>query len=214
MELDRMVVLAIGLVAASVPGAVTTQTAPAVAATPALSGSWRINIEKSEDAGEKLRAAMAARHRGGTGEGGGRPGGGYGGHGAHGGYGGHGGDRSGGGAHRQGGSRDSVRDLVDTPSEMTITQTDSEIALAERDGRLRLLHPGGEPFTDADGGQVRTRWENQHLVVDTKHEQGAEVSETYTLGADPRQLVIDVRVESRYLGVVTVRRVYDPDVTD
>src|SRR6185436_13914870 len=162
MELDRLVVLAIGLVAASVPVTVTTQATPAAAVKPALSGTWRLNVEKSEDGGEKLRAAMAARHPGGSGGGQGFPGG-YGGHGGHGG---HGGGRTGGdGGHHQGGQRDSTRDLLDTPREMTITQTESEIALAEKDGRLRLLHPGAEAFPDADGAQVRAHWENEHLVV-------------------------------------------------
>ena len=157
-----------------------------------------------------VNSRMAARHPGGSGGDQGYPGG-YGGRGGHGA---HGGGRSGGEGGHQGSQHDSTRDLVDTPREMTITETASEIALAEKDGRLRLLHPGAETFPDADGAQVRTHWENGHLVVDTQREQGPRVTETYTLSPEPRQFVIDVLVESRFLGVVTIKRVYDPAVTD
>ena len=199
MEMDRMVVLAIGLVAASVPGSVP-QTPPASAQRPALSGRWRINVEKSEDGAEKLRAAAAAGRRpdgAGSGSGASGPG--------------RGGPRRGGGRGRgSGDARDSMRQLTEAPVEMTITQTEAEIAIVEKDGRLRLLHPDGQPRNDSAGAAVKTRWDADRLVVGTKLAGGPEVTETFTLETQPRQLVVESRVMGGALGGVTVRRVYEP----
>jgi hypothetical protein len=212
MDLDRMVVLAIGLVAASVPGSVSRETPPVTAQRPALSGRWRINGEKSEDGAEKLRAAAGGRRPGGSGPGGSGPGGSGR---AGGGFGGRGAGRRGGGPGRGAGDmRDSMRRLTEAPAEMTITQTETEIAIAEKDGRLRLLHPDGEPYKDSTGGEVRTRWVDDRLVVDTRLEGGPKVSETFSLDAPTRQLVIESRFEGRLLGDVTVRRVYEPEAPE
>lgn len=201
MDVDRMVVMAIGLVAATVPSSVPPEP-PTIAERPALSGRWRINTEKSEDGGEKLRAAAAGRRPGGSGPG--RNGG-------AGGLGDRGGRRGGGSGGAQGDPRDSMRAVIESPTEMTITHTETEIAVVEKDGRLRLLHPDGEPYMDSTGGRVNTRWEKDRLIVETKREDGPKVTEAFTLDSEPRQLVIDVRIESRFLDPVSVRRVYDPE---
>jgi hypothetical protein len=202
MEMDRMVVLAIGLVAASVPGSVP-QTPPASAQRPALSGRWRINVEKSEDGAEKVRAAAAGRRPEGAGSARGASGAGR------------DGSRRGGSRGRATGDlRDSMRQLTEAPAEMTITQTEAEIAIVEKDGRLRLLHPDGQPRNDSAGAAVKAYWDADRLVVRTKHADGPERTETFTLETQPRQLVVESRVMGRALGGVTVWRVYEPRASE
>jgi hypothetical protein len=191
-------------------------TAAVVATSPDFSGRWLLDAGKSEDARQKLRQAMQGHHAG-PGERGGPGGHGAPGGGASGRQGGHRGGGAPGGQGRpagqgrsEAGRPESVFDALETPAEMAITATPGEIAILEKDGRLRTLHPDGKKYR-AEGGsnEVTTRWQSGQLVVETKPEKGPKVTETFRLGeGEPRELTVNLRLETMFAGTVEVRRVY------
>jgi hypothetical protein len=56
---------------------------------------------------------------------------------------------------------------------------------------------------------VKTRWEADRLVVETKGERGS-TKEMWTVGGDPRRLTVLLDIKPPYGGEVTVKRVFDP----
>lgn len=207
--MDRLLILTVTVAAAAAGPTQGPPPSPEAAEHASLSGRWRLNPEQSEDARKKVNEAMAGRQPGGSGSAGG---GSWGGHRGGGGYGGgHGGGRMGGGsgARPPADSPDTLRSLLEAPAEMTITHTEAEIAVLEKDGRLRTLHPDGQKYKTDTGGEVKTRWDNDRLIVETKRDHGPSVTETLGLSADRKQLVVTLRLEGRSSGPVTVRRVYD-----
>jgi hypothetical protein len=190
----------------------------------ALSGRWTLNVDKSEDAREKLRQARSEHQGGGQGAGGGG-GGGWGGGGGGGGFGGrgHGGGGGGGrgGWHGRGGGgsgsdgaqtgrSETMQSFMDPAAEMTVTETTNEIAVQEKDGRVRVLHADGKDHKTENGdSEIKTRRDKDRLVVETKPERGPKLTETWALSADHKTLTIETRVDTPFAGTVTVRRVYD-----
>lgn len=207
MEVDRLFVLMV----AAVTLAAGQEPPPTPAAErPALSGRWSFDAAHSEDTREKLRAAIEAR-RGSVGEG--RGGEGRGGWSRHRG-GPRGGDRGQGGRGREGSQDRSRRDSpgpFEVPQELTITQTEPEIALLDKDGRLRLVHPDAKTYK-AEAGQmeVKSWWDKDRLVVESKRGDRSKLTETFSLAVDPKRLLVDVSIESRFAGNVTIHRVYTP----
>ena len=208
MIAERVLIAGLALLVAGVPSAPAAETA-----RPSLSGRWTLNARESEDAREKMRQAGGGRRGPGGGGGGERgPGGGgpRGGGPRGGGFGGRGPRGGGPGGGREGGDRrESMRAVFEAPPEITITHTSKEIALLEKDGRLRALHPDGKGYQDTGGAEVKTRWDDARLVVETRPERGPKVVETFVLEAEPRRLVVNVRLETPSGTPVTVRRVYD-----
>jgi hypothetical protein len=210
--------LAAGAAAQSPPLPSPSPQTSASADRPNLSGRWRFDADKSDDARQKMREAAGGRRPGGEGGGfGGRGGGGFGGRRGGGGGGGgrgRGGDgRGGDGARPDGGGEGSMRSLFEPASEISITQTETEFTVLEKDGPLRVLHADDKKYKDdATGTEVKTRWDKDRLLVETKRERGDTVHETWrlSLAEATRRLTVDYRLENPYFGTVTVRRVYGP----
>jgi hypothetical protein len=199
-----------------------------------LSGHWKLNVQESEDARQKMKEAMQGRDSGGSSGGGG--GGGYGrgggggggyGRGGGGGFGGGGGGGFGGGGRRSGGggggsSSGSTRDpqgaralLFTAPKELTVTQTATEVAILDQDGLMRALHPDGKGYkSDTGEEEIKTKWESDHLVVETKAKGGTKLTETYGLDAQKHQMTIVLNSEGGSRPALSVRRVYDEQKPD
>jgi len=190
-----------GMMAVVLVGAITGVRAEEPA-RPDLSGPWRFDPAQSEDARAKMRELRGDR--------GGRPGGGRFGGGGGGrpmGAGGFGGARGGPGGGGNDAMRESLRELLDAPPALTVTQTLTEITILEEDGRLRALHPDGRAYKDAAGREVRTRWSDAgELVAETKGERG-KIVETFGVTNDPAQLSVTLLLEVRGQPVA-IRRVY------
>jgi len=178
-----------------------------VAEKAALVGHWKLNPKLSEDPLEKMRQAMeqAGRRGGGypRGPGGGlgRPGGGPGG----------GMNRRGGGG-REGGLDERARPpgmAFLTATELTVTNVEPEISIVEPEGLVRNLHPDGKKYATSSGGDVRTRWDGDHLRVETKSERG-QVKETWSVSPQTRQLTVELQIQRGGMAPVSVRRVFDP----
>src|SRR5262245_33896930 len=137
------------------------------------------------------------------GDGRGRRGGGYGpgggGGGGRGGFGGGGFGRSGG---RAGNPEDlervrlALRDIMDPPSRLTVTQTDSMIALTASDGRTTRLSPDGSKIRDENTKLERkTRWEAGRLISEISGAAGGKITQTFSIDPEKRQLRIVVEAE-------------------
>ena len=103
--------------------------------------------------------------------------------------------------------RETLRELLDAPPALTVTQTPAEITLLEEDGRLRALHPDGRAYKDSSGREVKTRWsEAGELVAETKGERG-KIVETFGVAREPARLLVTLLLEVRGQPVA-IRRVY------
>ncbi len=181
-----------------------------------LSGHWRLNKEKSDNAREKMQQAMRGGHAGGMG-GPGMGGPGMGGPGMGGGT--HGGPGMGGGPHGGGrgpGGRPDPEAMAQREAalaELQIEHRDPELTITDANEQRRFLYTDGrETRRDSDEGQgleVKSRWKDDRVVVEMNGERG-KVTETYRLAAEGRQLVVETRVEGRgQLPAFGFKRVYD-----
>jgi len=187
---------------------------------PVLNGTWKLNREQSDDPREKLRSAMQDRDQngpmgrhGGMGGGGvtmGIPGIGVGGMG-----------RPGGGpgmGRGQGAGSDDqrarLRDLVEAPDQLKVTQKGPEIDMADTQSHVRTLVTDGrkleKPKKDSDQTKVRAHWNHETLVTEEKGPNGEKISHSYEITGEGKQLADTLTVESKKLNTpIIIRSVYD-----
>ena len=207
-----------------------TATPDPAAVRERLVGVWKLNPELSEDPRAKMREGgghgpgggrdgggeggpggggppPGGGGRGGGPPGGGGGGGGWGGGGGHGGHGGHG--MAGGpeGGPRGPGGADLVRPIA-FEDQLTITNLEPEITMIDAEGGIRRLHADGRSYKDSNGFEVKTRWEESALVVETKTGRG-RTREAWSVADAPRRLTVVVKADRPFGGEVTVRRVFD-----
>jgi hypothetical protein len=173
-----------GIVATAMVGAQDRDTT-----RPDLSGRWRLNEERSENAQSKLQEMQS--QSAGRGAGG------------HMGLGG----LFGGGAQQK--QIDEARGLVlDTAERFVLTQDGDRIVLTDGDGRIRRLTANGRKET-IDGRDVRTRWDKQRLISETSL-GSVKVTETYERSTSASQLIVTTKMDMYSRGL-SVRRVYDAE---
>lgn len=182
-----------------------------------MARTWILNVEKSDNAQEKMEQA---RRRSGPGEAGGRR------RGARG-----EGQR---GNRGSGGRRRSPRRSGPTPeamatnrvaqqrimrpaSRMSIVLSDSTAAIGA-DDLLPWLFPTNEGKRDhQDGVELTGKWDGDKLVVETNTEGGLRIREVYELKEDDTELQVSVTLESGNNLRVRFKRVYsaeDPTGSD
>ncbi len=165
---------------------------------PRLDGAWTLNRQM----GDQTR-----RGGGDVGPGEDRGGGGH----SHGGFGmGPGGGRGMGGGMRPMGEgampdreemerrRALVRELLEPSPRLTITTDGDLVAFTDADGRVRKYTANGKKEKHQfDNGTVetKTKWDADHLVVETSLRGGMKVTETYALAADTRQLIVQTKMD-------------------
>ena len=201
----------------------TNAPASDVEQSPSLNGTWKLNRDQSDDPQEKLRSAMQDRDQNGpmgghVGMGGGGvtmgiPG--------IGGIGGGGMGRRGGGPGMGGGSgagsqeqRAKLRDLVEAPDQLTVTQKGTEIDMADTQSHVRSLFTDGrkleKPKKDNPQTQVKAHWEHETLVTEEKGSSGEKISHSYEIAGEGKQLADTLTVESKKLNTpIIVRSVYE-----
>jgi len=111
--------------------------------------------------------------------------------------------------------RDAVRDIMEPPAHLTITQTESMVVLTGPDGRTTRLSPDGQKVKDENTKMERkTRWDGGKLVSDISGIGPGKITQTFTLDAERRRLRITVLMEGggRSGQPRTSTRVYDADV--
>ena len=181
---------------------------------PSIAGGWTLNADQSDRQSDRDGDRSAGRRDDGGG-GYGRRGGGRGGFGG----GGFGGGRGGYGrgtpenAEEMARRRDAMRDIINPPNHLVVTQTDSMVVMTGPDGRTTRLSPDGKKVKDENTGiERRTRWDAGKLVSEISGAGGMKLTETYALVPETHQLRISVQIEGGRGGQArTVTHVYDSD---
>jgi len=181
---------------------------------PSIAGGWTLNADQSDRQSDRDGDRSAGRRDNGGG-GYGRRGGGRGGFGG----GGFGGGRGGYGrgtpenAEEMARRRDAMRDIINPPNHLVVTQTDSMVVMTGPDGRTTRLSPDGKKVKDENTGiERRTKWDAGKLVSEISGAGGMKLTETYALVPETHQLRISVQIEGGRGGQArTATHVYDSD---
>ena len=181
---------------------------------PSIAGGWTLNADQSDRQSDRDGDRSAGRRDDGGG-GYGRRGGGRRGFGG----GGFGGGRGGYGrgtpenAEEMARRRDAMRDIINPPNHLVVTQTDSMVVMTGPDGRTTRLSPDGKKVKDENTGiERRTKWDAGKLVSEISGAGGMKLTETYALVPETHQLRISVQIEGGRGGQArTVTHVYDSD---
>lgn len=222
-----MVIVALGSGCALSPASNPPTEAPGVSTTadstaqlavvvkeplPNFSGRWVLNEKVSDDPRAKVKDAMKSmkRPRGPSqtgGVGGGRGGGG----------------KKGGRGHAAmdpaGQGRGVQLGDVDYPSmskTLDIAQADPRVLITDEDGRVQQIYSDLRGSSISASGSLQQRvttagWERGALVVESTANNGQRLIQTYSLKADPRQLVVLAEITIPQLDdPIQVRQVYDP----
>jgi hypothetical protein len=216
-ELDvnnsRIVVFAAAVVSATVLiGAwASGSRVHAQAEAGSIVGAWTLNKDLSQTPQERAQGDDGARRGGGYGGGGGgrrRGGGGFGG----GGFGGGGGAR--GNPDDMARQRQALRDIMQAPERLTITQTESMVIMTTGDGRTTRLSTDGKKVKD-DSTKIerKTKWDGGKLVSEISGAGPGKITETYSVDPDHHQLIVAIQMESSRMpqGAQGPRRVYDAE---
>jgi len=166
--------------------------APAPDSAGSIVGAWTLNKDLSDRPQD--READREDRQGGRRSGGfGRGGGGFG----------RGGLGRGGGGDRGGGApspedmakmRDALRDIMNPPDRLTITQTDHMVIMKDESTKI----------------ERKTKWDGGSLVSEISHLGPGKITETYAADPEHHQLHVTVQVENARQPM-TVNRVYDAD---
>lgn len=190
---------AVLLAAVMLAGGVSLATPSSMASpsdqSPNLSGTWKLNRDKSDNPRQKMQEAMGTS--GGMQSGSMRGGGGW-------------AQRGG----RQG--RGGMNDF----SQLTIVQNSSDIKVTGESGRtLAVLPPDANANANSDansGGQYAppipaVHWQNAQLIAEMDGRGGGKTTRTYELSPDGKELYVTTTINNpRFSQPVTYRLVYDP----
>jgi len=167
-----------------------------------LSGTWKLDRERSDDPAQKLRegGGPSRGSGGGGGSRGRRGGGGFGGH--------HG--RPTGESGENGGT-----DFSEDPRAfdlLSIVHHDPELKITDGLGREHVLYTDGRKIEEersAGTMKIRAKWKDGRVVVATTPEHGAKITETYAVTADGSSMTVTTKIEGRGREL-EFRRVYEP----
>jgi hypothetical protein len=182
---------------------------PDVPRSKVLAGTWKLNLDESDDPMKKLQQARGSGQgggrRGGGGMGGGWPGGG--------GMGG----RGGGGRRMGGGETDSDRQKMNLflrpANQVTIVQKEPEIMVTDDDERKFGFYTDGrkvEKSKDPTHQDFDAKWEEYRLVAEGKDPRGNKYEHSYEVLEGNRQLRETFLLKvGRNNTEVSIRYVYD-----
>jgi hypothetical protein len=190
--------------------AATLLTAPGGAdETPDLSGFWKLDRERSDDARKKIASAREEDRRGigrlgplapcygsggpmGGGPVGRRPV-----------------ADPGGRVRPPGGSDNPLAHVMDPPATLAITQSGGEISFDDYQD-VRRLRPDGRKVKREGGAiEVRARYKDGDLIVEAEREDGDKSVTTYHVTADRKELHVTTEFELPTGEKVEVRHFYD-----
>jgi hypothetical protein len=176
-------------------------------------GAWTLNKDLSQapqPQGDDGTRRGGGYGRGGGGGGGRRRGGGFGG----GGFGGGGGGGARGNPDDMARQRQALRDIMEAPERLTITQTESMVIMTTGDGRTTRLSTDGKKVKD-DSTKIerKTKWDGGKLVSEISGAGPGKITETYSVDPEHHQLIVAIQMENSRMpqGTQGPRRVYDAE---
>jgi len=162
-----------------------------------LSGTWKLDRDRSDDPAEKFREGGGSSGRGsGGGFRGRRGGGGFGG--------------------RHGRSSEAGEESSDSFQDprafelLSIVHHDPELKITDGLGREHLLYTDGRKIEEersAGTMKIRAKWKDGRVVVSTTPEHGPKITETYAVTADGSSMTVTTKIEGRGRDV-EFKRVY------
>jgi hypothetical protein len=108
--------------------------------------------------------------------------------------------------------RSAVFAEIEQPKELTIAQRSALVLIQEGDDEddVRGIHTDGQPRPiPGGGGTMSGAWEDGHLVVETRRDDGLRRTETFELSADGRELTVTVHLAAPHMRSLTVTSVYE-----
>ena len=193
-----------------------------------LTGTWNFNSNQSDNADEKIQQAEQNSRVGQTrgGGGGGYPGGGYPGSGGMGvpmgrggiGIGGIGrggmGRRASGPSQAKGLSGADLENIAKDSKRLTIRRDDEKISVVNDAGDFKDLYPDDKKHKEKDASgqttELKTHWDGQRLLVESKLKHAGKLTETYEISPDGKQLYVTEQLDNSSLPApLIIRRVYD-----
>jgi len=181
---------------------------------PSFTGAWTLNKDLSDQPPDRGSGDENGQHGGrrGGGGGGGRRGG-YGGGGGGYGRGGYGGGGQTMDPEAMARMRTALRDVINPPDHVTVTQSDSMIIVTGGDGRTTRLSLDGKKVKDENTNLERkNKWDGDKLVSEITGLQGGKITQTYSLDPEHHQLRIVASMEGRNgQPPRTITHVYDAD---
>ena len=198
-------VMSVSLVVAAATFIATWLAAESRAQTPehALAGAWTLNTEASDQTPAPGDERDGGDRRGGNGRyGGGR-----------GGYGGGGNGGANVDPEQMARMRDAMRQLMNPPEHLTITQTDTMVVITEPDGHTTRLSPDGKKVKDENTKiERKTKWDGGKLVSEINGLGRGKVTQTYAVDPEHHELRIAVQMENGRGGQPrTITHVYEAD---
>jgi len=194
-----------------------TRSTAQVAGKPNLAGTWKLNVDQSDNPMQKMREAQQESGEqgggGGNGGGGGFGGGGYGRRG--GGGGGNGGGM--GGGNQQGGRRGGGMQM----GQLVIEQTPTSAKVSDSSGRVLALYQAspeqgsqssaGNSANNGGNAPPVAQWQENKLVTTLQTRNGGTTTRTYEMSPDNKQLIVTTTIQNqRIKEPVTIKQVYDP----
>lgn len=231
--------LAVGFLAVALAGSSAIALASdkgEKADAPNLAGKWTYNASQSDNAKQKVQEAqqnsqVAQRGSGGSyPSGGGYPGTDYPGGGGGMGRGGigMGGIGMGGGGMGRGGmgrgpgrvaqeggiNSEDIDTLATDPKSLSIDQNEKQISVSDGADHTENLYPDGKKHkgddTSGDKTGIKTHWNGNRLVSESKLGHSGKLTETYELSPDGKQLYVTSELDSSHLSSpLIIRRVFD-----
>jgi hypothetical protein len=106
--------------------------------------------------------------------------------------------------------REAMRNLLDAPQRMTITQTDAMVIITTGDGLTTRLETDNKKVKDDSTGiERKSRWESGKLVSEISGLGPGKISEIYEVDAEKHQLTVTLEFEGGGTSRPPVHRVYD-----
>lgn len=87
--------------------------------------------------------------------------------------------------------RDAMRDILEPPTRITITETESMVIMTTGEGRTTRLSTDGKKIEDESTGITRkTRWEAGALINEIDGAGPGVIIERYIVSGAPRRLTV------------------------
>ncbi|MBS0580054.1 MAG: hypothetical protein JSR36_12435 [Proteobacteria bacterium] len=104
-----------------------------------------------------------------------------------------------------------IHALMERGDFLTIRQSADEVVFDYGTVR-RSFTPGAHSVVSAEGGvgDQMSGWHDKSYVIQIRPQNGPEVTETYALSPDGKQLLDTVAIAAAELPAVRIRRVYEP----
>jgi hypothetical protein len=188
------------------PKAATAKKKPEVESRSTLAGFWKLNKDESDDPKNKVEDARHSKDEPDGRMGGPRVGVGYPGGGPNGPYGGRGMGSVDEGALK-------LEELVRPAFTQTIDLKDKEVDTTNEQDTKLVIYTDGRKLPkqkDYSPQQILAHWDGAKLVTDEKGPQGKQMSRTFELSFDGKQIYETWRIEgSRSTSDIIIRYVYD-----